>query len=297
MDVFEIQRQLVNEYKSSVESFVSIRDPLIRRFVAEEYEKDRYWPEALVQLNPTFAAGSTIPDLVARGVLHAGCDPIFRADKDTGAGTPSLLHRHQQDAIEVAKSRESYVLTTGTGSGKSLAYFIPIVARKDIEKYGEYRTKRLCLETYDHFAPETLRNLELRVRDIEQALRRRIDRAAGSDAEALPSNVRVKLLCEYAKHHSDATGTPTLREFLRSSYLTDLEKIARAEAIWPGMEVQRRSKGEFRDCVSDLSAFCNPMAHGRSVSEEVRAKGEAAVAWFEERLEVKTSSQRIRTGK
>lgn len=37
------------------------------------------------------------------------------------------LHRHQVDAITAAKENSNYVLTTGTGSGKSLAYIIPIV--------------------------------------------------------------------------------------------------------------------------------------------------------------------------
>ena len=37
-----------------------------------------------------------------------------------------LLHKHQEEAIRIAKSKESYVLSTGTGSGKSLTYIIPI---------------------------------------------------------------------------------------------------------------------------------------------------------------------------
>jgi ATP-dependent helicase YprA (DUF1998 family) len=37
------------------------------------------------------------------------------------------LPKHQAEAIGLALAGESYVLTTGTGSGKSLAYFIPIV--------------------------------------------------------------------------------------------------------------------------------------------------------------------------
>ena len=37
------------------------------------------------------------------------------------------LHHHQSEAIHAAASRDSYVLTTGTGSGKSLAYIGPIV--------------------------------------------------------------------------------------------------------------------------------------------------------------------------
>jgi ATP-dependent helicase YprA (DUF1998 family) len=37
------------------------------------------------------------------------------------------LHEHQREAILKAKEGKSYVLTSGTGSGKSLAYIIPIV--------------------------------------------------------------------------------------------------------------------------------------------------------------------------
>ena len=34
---------------------------------------------------------------------------------------------HQVDAIRKAKESKSYILTSGTGSGKSLAYIVPIV--------------------------------------------------------------------------------------------------------------------------------------------------------------------------
>src|SRR5262249_12552142 len=37
------------------------------------------------------------------------------------------LHRHQSEAVRVARTGLSYVLTTGTGSGKSLAYIVPVV--------------------------------------------------------------------------------------------------------------------------------------------------------------------------
>lgn len=35
--------------------------------------------------------------------------------------------RHQEEAIEIARRNEPFVVATGTGSGKSLAYLIPIV--------------------------------------------------------------------------------------------------------------------------------------------------------------------------
>ena len=75
-----------------------------------------------------FAPGETIDELVARGTLHQECARIFRKDKtESDQGRPLRLHKHQSEAITVARSGASYVLTTGTGSGKSLAYIVPIV--------------------------------------------------------------------------------------------------------------------------------------------------------------------------
>ncbi|MCL4543760.1 MAG: DEAD/DEAH box helicase [Chloroflexi bacterium] len=84
--------------------------------------------QALVQLNPAFASGRTIPDLVRAGLLDPRCEGIFRRRQQQGdRGQPITLYRHQEEAIAAAAEGGDYVLTTGTGSGKSLAYFIPIV--------------------------------------------------------------------------------------------------------------------------------------------------------------------------
>src|SRR5690606_25109008 len=81
--------------------------------------------------NPSFASGGRIDELVAAGLLHPENSRIFRPKTSLeDPGTSSiLLHRHQREAIEIAADRHSYVLTTGTGSGKSLAYIVPIVDR------------------------------------------------------------------------------------------------------------------------------------------------------------------------
>src|SRR5699024_4715449 len=78
VDVFEIQHRLVEEYKSYVESFVSIRDPRIFSFVQRKYDGAEYWPEALVQLNPAFEKGSSVQELVDGKVVHPRCADIFQ---------------------------------------------------------------------------------------------------------------------------------------------------------------------------------------------------------------------------
>ena len=129
MDVFDLRNRLVSDYRDYTRSFIRIRDPRIKGFVTDVLDAEGFWPEPLLQLNPTFRPGGTIDDLVAEGVLHEECSRIFRIGKsDTDPrGRPLLLHRHQREAILKVAEGRSCVLTTGTGSGKSLAFIVPIV--------------------------------------------------------------------------------------------------------------------------------------------------------------------------
>ena len=129
MDVFDLRKRLVSDYRDYTRSFIRIRDPRIGEFVDDILDAEGFWPEPLLQLNPTFSPGGTIDDLVTKGSLHEECSRIFRIGKSDAdrRGKQLLLHRHQREAIlQVAEGR-SCVLTTGTGSGKSLAYIVPIV--------------------------------------------------------------------------------------------------------------------------------------------------------------------------
>lgn len=130
MDVFGLRETIIGDYAQFTRSFTKVRAPDIRAFLDAEYERGRFWPAPLIQLNPSFVAGATVQELVREGVLHEECGRIFRIGKDAGGpGEDLRLHRHQEEAIRIAQAGRSYVLTTGTGSGKSLSYFIPIADR------------------------------------------------------------------------------------------------------------------------------------------------------------------------
>lgn len=128
MDVFKLHEQLIADYQAFTAGFTEIHDPGIRKHVERRQHAGDQWPDPYLSLNPNFAPGGSIPELVAEGLLHPDCERIFRIgkDEDTG-GHPLNLHQHQREAIEIARGGLSYVLTTGTGSGKSLSYIIPIV--------------------------------------------------------------------------------------------------------------------------------------------------------------------------
>ena len=127
MDVFALRDTLITDYADYIRSFINIQDERIRDHVDHELQHGLLWPEPLLQLNPNFEPGPWVDELVTQGTLHPLCSDIFRLKDPDKLGKPLHLYRHQADAIEAAKSEDNYVLTTGTGSGKSLAYIIPIV--------------------------------------------------------------------------------------------------------------------------------------------------------------------------
>lgn len=129
MDVFELRDNVVKDYSDFINGFIKIRDKKIEERVQESFNEGLLWPEPIVQLSPAFEPGKTIDSLVRSGILHPQCEKIFRIGK-IGVGDEGQkmrLYKHQADAICLARRNRNYILTTGTGSGKSLAYIIPIV--------------------------------------------------------------------------------------------------------------------------------------------------------------------------
>lgn len=128
MDAFELHRHVISDYGAYTKSFVRIADQRVRERVEQEMEQGLLWPEPLLQLNPAFELGRTIDRLVQENVLHPECARIFRVKAHKNDfGRTLRLHLHQDQAIQIAAQNRPYVLTTGTGSGKSLSYIIPIV--------------------------------------------------------------------------------------------------------------------------------------------------------------------------
>jgi superfamily II DNA/RNA helicase/very-short-patch-repair endonuclease len=129
MNVFNLRDALVHDYSHYVRSFIRVKDDRIKATVDKEIDGGLLWPEPLIQLNPSFQPGGTIDGLVDEGVLHTECGKVFRVKKEEtgGAGNQLRLYRHQEQAIRKAREGRNYVLTTGTGSGKSMAYIVPIV--------------------------------------------------------------------------------------------------------------------------------------------------------------------------
>ena len=123
MDIFHVRDRLIEDYREFTGSFVDIHDKAIREHVADRMANGYQWPDPWLSLNPSFASGGMVSELIDAGLLQPEAREIFRLPN----GQELRLHKHQKGAIEAARTGKSYVLTTGTGSGKSLTYIVPIV--------------------------------------------------------------------------------------------------------------------------------------------------------------------------
>lgn len=113
MNIFKIHAQIVKDYKTYIRSFLNIADPKVKSLVESELEKGKLWPEPLLQFNPSFEIAGSIEEVVKSGVLHSEISDIFKGYS---------LYKHQLDAIRLGIIGKDFVVTSGTGSGKSLTY-------------------------------------------------------------------------------------------------------------------------------------------------------------------------------
>jgi Lhr-like helicase len=157
MDVFDLDCALVMDYERFARSFTQIRAPDIRSQVERVYATKRFWPEPLISINPHFESGPSIEHLTRGGSLLPETALVFRVD-----GHPITLHRHQAQAISKAVQRRSFVLTTGTGSGKSLCFFVPIIdAAIRARVAGEApRTRAIVIYPMNALANSQIKELE-----------------------------------------------------------------------------------------------------------------------------------------
>lgn len=124
MSIFELHRAALQDYRDFVGSFIRIADPRIRKFVEENlFHQDHLWPEPLVQLSPAYRQAQTLRELAAQGLIHPETARIF----ESLLGEGRRLWQHQVQALQHAAQGQSFVVTSGTGSGKTFCYFIPIV--------------------------------------------------------------------------------------------------------------------------------------------------------------------------
>lgn len=116
---------------------INIEDEKIKEVVATEINQGKFWPEPLIQFNPSFEPGESAQSLCDQGILHPDISIIFK-NYD--------LFKHQAEAIKKGVEGLDFVVTSGTGSGKSLTFLGTIFDYLLQKKYGKKNKSKSALK-------------------------------------------------------------------------------------------------------------------------------------------------------
>jgi superfamily II DNA/RNA helicase len=120
MKAFQIHKSVVEDYKSYLQSFTRIKDSRIKQQVEDAFKTGKFLPDPLIQFNPSYEVGESLEELSSTGQAHVNLKKIFGSYN---------LYAHQVEAIKKGNNLENFVVTSGTGSGKSLTYLASIFNR------------------------------------------------------------------------------------------------------------------------------------------------------------------------
>jgi ATP-dependent helicase YprA (DUF1998 family) len=124
LDPARLTTELIDQYASYLQSRFHFRDEGLRAQFSSTLAQNRLHAGPFLELLPAFATGRSIRELVAAAVLHRRFldlpAEVIQPDR--------ALYLHQDEAIGKVKAGRNVVVATGTGSGKTETYLLPIIS-------------------------------------------------------------------------------------------------------------------------------------------------------------------------
>ncbi|WP_431897546.1 DEAD/DEAH box helicase [Nonomuraea sp. bgisy101] len=156
MDPLATSALIAGTYRRYLRSLLPVRDPAIAGSLAAEIAASPLLTKGpLLEATPPYRTGATLRELIGDGVL----DPAFAA-----LGSPALpldrpLYLHQEQALRKAATGRNLVVATGTGSGKTESFLLPILSALISEGRLSPGVRALLLYPMNALANDQLKRL------------------------------------------------------------------------------------------------------------------------------------------
>lgn len=159
IDAINTATQIKTAYRKYLGSLLTARDPRISAALsAAILETPMLDKGPYLEATPPYAPGTTLRALVDEGVL----DPAFAKLESRSLPLDRPLYLHQETAIRKARRGRNLVVATGTGSGKTEAFLIPIfdsLIREGVRGINDPGVRALLLYPMNALANDQMKRL------------------------------------------------------------------------------------------------------------------------------------------
>lgn len=125
-DPIEASRHISRSYSEYLATTIRFGDPRLQDQLEEILNRPGFLSKGpFLEATPPYTKGMSTRQLVNRGLLCEGMLSLGGGDKEL-FDVDLKLYEHQVKAIEMARSGKNYIVTTGTGSGKTECFLLPI---------------------------------------------------------------------------------------------------------------------------------------------------------------------------
>lgn len=124
LDPLETATQIEDTYKRYLKTLLAPSDSAMASAFDQEINETTLLTKGpLLELTPPYETGATLRELVDQGVLHES----FARLNSPAIPLDRPLYIHQEKAIRKFIARRNLVVSTGTGSGKTESFLLPIL--------------------------------------------------------------------------------------------------------------------------------------------------------------------------
>jgi ATP-dependent helicase YprA (DUF1998 family)/ribosomal protein L37AE/L43A len=120
---------IAGAYRTFVSSFQKFKNPVIKEWIDDRIEEGTLlYKGPYIDLARRYADGDSLDTLIRENIIHLNTRSYFAQDPSDRSSHPVVLYQHQSDAIRSIQAGLNTVITSGTGSGKSFCFAIPVVS-------------------------------------------------------------------------------------------------------------------------------------------------------------------------
>ena len=126
-DPVEASRHISRSYGEYLATTIRFDDPKLQEQLEGILNKPGFLSKGpFLEGTPPYTKGLSTKQLVERGTLCEGMLKLGGGEKEL-FDPDLILYEHQIKAIEMARAGKNYIVTTGTGSGKTECFLLPIL--------------------------------------------------------------------------------------------------------------------------------------------------------------------------